>query len=398
MRKQDMTSDATPEQFTAAARVVALPANYWAAIDLDVARLSALPGPRMIDVSKGSPDMPTPPHIVAAMQRAVDDPRHHRYNDFAGYAGLREAIARRYQADHGVDLDPLAQIIAFSGSHEALMASVLALTDPGDTVILPDPGYPMYVSAVDLAGARIQTLPLIEPAYLPDYAALDDLNTARLLLLNYPNNPTGAIADSSVFEGALELTRRVGAAFVHDFAYSSLGNGTTRPLSALSVDRETERTVELQTLSKTYSMAGWRVGFAAGNPSIIAAMRRYQAHAFSLIFGATQEAAAAALDGDQNIVDELVAIYQRRRAVVTAGLRDIGWEVVGGEGTFFVWARVPGDAAEIAARLLEECRVAVAPGDGFGERGRGHIRIGLVHDESILAEMIDRLRGVDLPR
>lgn len=393
-----MTIDPTPEHFAPAARVDALPANYWAAIDLEVARLSAQPGPAMIDVSKGSPDLATPPHIVAAMQRAVENPRHHRYNDFAGYQGLREAIARRYRIDHGVELDPLEQVIAFSGSHEALMASVLALTDPGETVILPDPGYPMYVSAVDLAGGHIQTLPLVEPSYLPDYGELDDLTEARLLLLNYPNNPTGAIADRSVFEGALELTRRVGAAFVHDFAYSSLGDGTARPLSALSIDRTAERTVELQTLSKTYSMAGWRVGFAAGNPSIIAAMRRYQAHAFSLIFGATQEAAAAALDGDQDIVDDLAAIYRRRRAIVTDGLRTIGWEIVGGEGTFFVWARVPGDAAQIAARLREQCRVAVAPGDGFGERGRGHIRIGLVHDESTLTEMIDRLRGVHLPR
>lgn len=386
----------TPDSFVPAARVQALPVNFWDGMDREIARLSREPGPAMIDVSKGSPDLATPPHIVSAMQRAVADPAHHRYPSFAGYAGLREAIALRYLEDHGVDLDPHTQVAAFHGSHEALMASVLALVDPGATVVLPDPGYPMYTSAVSLAGARTVTLELLEPDYRPDFRALDHLEQARLLMLNYPNNPTGAVADRALFEDALAFTRRIGAAFVHDFAYASLGAEGERPLSALSVDAAAERTVELQTMSKTYSMAGWRVGFAAGNPSLIAAMRAYQAHAFSLVFGATQEAAAAALAGDQAIVEELATLYARRRRFVVDRLRAIGWDVVNSQGTFFVWVRVPGDAIEIAARLREECRVAVAPGDGFGGRGRGHVRIGLVHSDEVLAEMIERLAGFRL--
>jgi aminotransferase len=194
-------------------------------------------------------------------------------------------------------------------------------------------------------------------------------------------------------EGALAFARRTGAAFVHDFAYSSLGFDGRRPLSALEFDRGLDVTVELQTLSKTYSMAGWRFGFAAGNTSVIDAMARYQAHAFSTMFGATQVAATAALDGDQSAAADLVGVYRRRRDLVVAGLRAAGWEVFQPEGTFFVWVRVPGgaDAADFARRLREEQRVAVAPGDGFGERGRGFFRIGLVHDDATLAELVERL-------
>lgn len=381
-------------EFSSSARTSALPPNFWGAMDREVARISALPGPRMIDVSKGNPDLPTPEHIVAAMQREVADPLNHRYPSYAGRPSVRDAIALRYREDHGVAIDPSCEVAIFHGSHEGLMSAVLSLADPGTNVVLPDPGYPMYTSAVDLARAVLVPLPLHEPDYQPDFAALEDLAAARLLLLNYPNNPTGALAARETFESALRFTERTGAAFVHDFAYASLGFDDARPLSALAVDTGLERTVEVQTLSKTYSMAGWRFGFAAGNASIIAAMKRYQAHAFSTMFGATQEAAAVALSGDQTVAADLVRIYQRRRNLVVAGLRAIGWDVAAPAGTFFVWMRVPGDdidALSFARRLLEEERVAVAPGDGFGPRGRGHIRIGLVHDEDNLTELIERL-------
>ncbi|MCU1438646.1 MAG: Transaminase MtnE [Naasia sp.] len=380
-------------RFRPAARVEALPPNFWAGMDAETRRLAAEPGPPLIDVSKGNPDLPTPEHIVAAMQRAVSDPRNHRYPSHLARPALREAIARRYREDHRVDVDPDEQVAVYHGSHEAIMAAVLALADPGTAVVLPDPGYPMYAAAASLAGARIVPLPLEAPAYQPDFAALDGLDRASVLLLNYPNNPTGALAGVGTFETALTWTERVGAAFVHDFAYSSLGFDGRAPLSALAVDAGLTRTVEAQTLSKTYSMAGWRVGFAAGNASVIAAMRRYQAEAFSTMFGASQEAAAAALNGDQGSARELVTVYQRRRDTVVTGLRALGWSVAAPAGTFFVWVRVPGggDAIEFARRLREEQRVAVAPGDGFGPRGRGWLRIGLVADEAQLQVMMERL-------
>jgi L-glutamine---4-(methylsulfanyl)-2-oxobutanoate aminotransferase len=381
--------------FIPSARTVALPPNFWGAMDREVARISGQPGPHMIDVSKGNPDLPTPEHIVAAMQRQVADPINHRYPSYAGRPSVRDAVALRYREDHGVEIDPQTEVAIFHGSHEGLMSAVLSLANPGTNVVLPDPGYPMYTSAVDLAQAHVVALPLHEPDYQPDFAALDDLDAARVLLLNYPNNPTGALATRETFTRAVAFAERTGAAFVHDFAYASLGFDQRRPLSALAVDTRLERTVEVQTLSKTYSMAGWRFGFAAGNASLIEAMKRYQAHAFSTMFGATQEAAAAALAGDQSAAADLVGVYERRRDIVVAGLRAIGWDVVAPEGTFFVWMRVPGDgdidAVEFARRLLEEERVAVAPGDGFGPRGRGHIRVGLVHDEKNLLELIERL-------
>jgi aminotransferase len=383
-------------EFRPAQRVGALPPNFFGAMDRRIAETAALAGPRVINVSKGNPDLPTPERIVAAMQGSVADPRNHGYPAYAPRPSVRDAIVHRYRVDHGVELDPEANLAIFHGSHEAFMAAVIAIADPGSTVVLPDPGYPIYDSAVGLAGAVSAVLPLIEPGYQPHFAALDALPGASALLLNYPNNPTGALAADGTFEGALAASERLGAAFIHDFAYASLGFDGRRPRSALAVDSGLERTVEVATLSKTYSMAGWRFGFAVGNASLIAAMRRYQSHAYSTIFGATQEAAAAALGGDQSAADDLVAVYERRRDRMVTGLRRLGWSLAVPEGTFFVWARVPdgGDDVEFAERLLEHARIAVAPGSGFGSRGRGWVRFGLVIDETTIDEVLDRLAAV----
>ncbi|MBA8817215.1 aminotransferase [Microbacterium halimionae] len=379
--------------FDVSARVRELPANFWGAMDLQIAALAQAPGPGVIDVSKGNPDLPTPEHIVAAMQRAVAEPLNHRYPSYAGRKRLRDAVAFRYREDHGVAVDPDAEVAIFHGAHEAIIAAVGALADPHTTVVVPDPGYPIYRSAVTLANADAVTLPLREPHFQPDFDSLRAIEAARVLFLNYPNNPTGVLGSRATFDDALVFSHRTGAAFVHDFAYSSLGFDGQKPLSALTVDTKLDVTVELQTLSKTYSMAGWRVGFAAGNASIISAMKRYQAHAFSTMFGATQDAAAAALEGDQSGVAHLVGVYERRRDLVIAGLQRLGWDVAAPAGTFFVWVRLPGaqDAVQFAQRLRDEQRVAVAPGDGFGESGRGYIRIGLVDDEATLTELIERL-------
>ncbi len=281
---------------TPAARVRGLAPNFFGSIDRAVAATRAA-GIDVIDASKGNPDLPTPPHIVAAMQEAVADPRNHRYPSYGVRPALAEGIVRRYREDHGVTLDPATQVVAFHGSHEGLMAAILGFCDVGETLIVPDPGYPAYENDAHLAEAVVRPLPLLrDEGYQPDFASLSDLDEAAVLLLNYPHNPTGAVATAETFRRAVAESRRLDAAFVSDFAYSSLGF-TEKPLSALTID--TSRTVEVSTLSKTYSMAGWRIGYAAGAPELIAAMRLYQSHAFSTIFGATQDAAAAALSGDQ---------------------------------------------------------------------------------------------------
>lgn len=383
-------------RFRPSARTAALPPNFFGALDRRVARAVAA-GVPVIDVSKGNPDLPTPEHIVREMQAQVADPANHRYPAFSTRRALGSAIAARYLADHGVRIDPDVHVAAFHGSHEALMAAVLSLADPGANVVLPDPGYPAYSSAVLLAEARTVPLPLRrDGGYQPDFAALDGVADAAVLLLNYPNNPTGALATRATFAAAAVVAERLGAAVVHDFAYASLGFDGRTPLSALSVDRELAHTVEVSTLSKTYSMAGWRLGYAVGNPSIIEAMRRYQAQAFSTIFGATQEAAAAALAGDQSAAAELVGVYERRRDLVVAGLRAIGWDPAPPEGSFFVWLPVPGggDDVAFAERLLDEAGVAVAPGSGFGEGGRGFVRLSLVRDEATLTALVERLAAL----
>lgn len=372
-----------------AARVSALPENFFGALDRAVAATRAQ-GVDVIDVSKGNPDLPTPAHIVSAMHDAVADPANHGYPAYRPRPALTAAIASRYREDHGVDLDPETQIAAFHGSHEALMAAILGLADPGTTLVVPDPGYPAYATAAGLAGAGLRTVPLDRGrGYQPDFTALADLDRAAALLLNYPHNPTGAVAAASTFEGAVAESTRLGAVFINDFAYSSLGF-EARPLSALTVD--TTRTVEISTLSKTYNMAGWRIGYAAGAAGVIAAMRQYQAHAFSTIFGGTQDAAAAALAGDQDAAEALVETYRERRDLVVTGLAAQGWDVIAPHGTFFVWIGIDGaDDIAFAERLLADHGVAVAPGSGFGTRGAGFIRIGLVHPQARLQELLERL-------
>ncbi|MEV4666726.1 aminotransferase class I/II-fold pyridoxal phosphate-dependent enzyme [Microbacterium sp. LWO12-1.2] len=373
----------------AAARVENLPPNFFGALDRAVAQARAA-GLDVIDVSKGNPDLPTPAHIVATMQAAVADPVNHGYPAYRVRPALSHAIAARYQEDHGVVLDPDTQIAAFHGSHEALMAAILGLVDEGRTLVVPDPGYPAYATAAELAGAELRTLPLDRArGYQPDFATLRDLDDAAAILLNYPHNPTGAVATVSTFDDAVAESTRLEAAVINDFAYSSLGYDA-RPLSALTVD--TSRTVEVSTLSKTYNMAGWRIGFAAGAAPLIAAMRSYQAHAFSTIFGATQDAAAAALAGDQEVAHDLLATYLARRDLVVDALRAQGWDVVAPSGTFFVWVGLRGDDdVAFAERLLAEHGVAVAPGSGFGAGGAGFIRISLVHPLERLHELVERL-------
>lgn len=382
-------SGAGTGSFRRARRVQELGAGFFGTLDARVAEARAA-GVDVIDVSKGNPDLPTPPHIVRRMQDAVADPANHGYPSFAVRPAAREAIAARYLADHGVRLDPVAEVAAFHGSHEGLMAAVLASVDAGDVLVVPDPGYPAYASAASFAGARMHLLPLERAQrYQPRAADLSAIPQAAALLLNYPHNPTGAVATPATFALARESAARWNGVFIHDFAYSSLGFEGGRPLSALVGG--TERVVEVSTLSKTYNMAGWRFGFAAGDAEVIAAMKRYQSHAFSTIFGATQDAAAAALAGDQGAADELVRTYRTRRDLVVGGLRAQGWDLDAPEGGFFVWVRVPGgDDVGFSLRLLAEQGVAVAPGSGFGPAGSGFVRIGLVHPEQRLAELLER--------
>lgn len=375
-------------------RVADLGHNYFDHLDALIAAARRRHGD-VIDLSKGNPDLATPDHIVRAAQEAVADPGNHCYPPFLAKRSVREAIAERYLADHGVGLDPDTQVTAFHGAHEALVALPWALLEHGETLVVPDPCYPPYLDAARLAGVEVGRVPLVEAlGHHPAPGALDAaLEGARLLLLNYPNNPTGAVATRGTWEAALAVADRHGTLVVNDFAYSSLDFAHGRAVSLLAADPGRAGTLEISTLSKTYSMAGWRFGYAAGDADAVAALRAYQSVAFSTIFGAVQDAAEAALRGDQECVARIAGTYRRRREEVTAALRAQGWHVAATEGTFFVWVRSRGglDGEELAARLLEQARVAVAPGAGFGEQGRDWFRISLVHDRRTLGEALARL-------
>lgn len=369
-----------------------LPRNFFDSLDSAVAAARSR-GVEVVDLSKGNPDLPTPTHVVATLGRAAGLLHNQRYAGFRATLGLREAIAHRYLLDHGVTLDPDTQVAVFQGSGEAIMALPHALMDPGDILLVPDPGYPPYLDAAHLGGVGVRRVPLDEAAgFRP---ALDPDSTrswrgARLLVLNYPNNPTGAVADRDFWERARSAARREGVLLVNDFAYSHLDHSRPVAVSALSADPRGEDLLELGSLSKTYSMAGWRIGWAVGNAQAVAALARYRSVASTLIFGAVQDAAQAALAGPQDVAADIAAEYRARRDLVVTALQAGGWHVGDAAGTFFVWARPPSssgrptDGEDVARRLLADVGVAVAPGLGFGRNGREWVRLGLVQPRDVL--------------
>ncbi len=378
-----------------------LPRNFFDALDQAIAQARSR-GVEVIDLSKGNPDLPTPAHVVEALGRAAGLLHNQGYAGFRATQGLREAIARRYLLDHGVTLDPDTQVAVFQGSGEAIMALPHALMDPGQTLLVPDPGYPPYLDAAQLGGVDVRRIPLREEhGFRPalDPASSGSWRGARLLLLNYPNNPTGSVADEAFWVDAREAARREGVLLVNDFAYAHLDHARPVAVSALSADPHGEDLLELGSMSKTYSMAGWRIGWAVGNPQAVAALTRYRSVASTLIFGAVQDAAEAALAGDQDAAHTIAARYRARRDLVVDALRAGGWHVGDAAGTFFVWARPPSssdrpaDGEEVARRLLEETGVAVAPGRGFGDNGRQWVRLGLVQPCDVLTRACELLVG-----
>jgi aminotransferase len=372
-----------------------LPEQFFARLVSKVAA-AIRAGHDVINLGQGNPDLPTPPHIVEALKRAADDPKFHRYSPFRGYDFLKEAVAEFYLREYGVKLDPEREVAVLFGGKTGLVEISQCFLNPGDLALVPDPGYPDYWSGIAMAGAEMELMPLTaENGFLPDYSSISDrkLERAKLMFLNYPNNPTGAVASREFFRETVELAAKRGILVVHDFAYGAIGFGGRRPVSFLEIPGAKEVGVEIYTLSKTYNMAGWRVGFAVGNESVVEAINLIQDHFYVSLFGAVQAAAAEALLGPQDCVRDLVAVYERRRNAFIGKLRESGWNVQPPEGSFFCWLPVPeGFTSEsFADLLLERAHVAVAPGIGFGKRGDGYVRVGLLTDETRLAEAAERI-------
>jgi aminotransferase len=378
-----------------AERMKRLPTQFFASLVERVNRRIAA-GHDVINLGQGNPDLPTPPHIVAKLQEAATNPSFHRYPPFSGFPFLKEAIARRYREDYGVTLDPETEVAILFGGKTGLVEISQCLLNPGDVCLVPDPGYPDYWSGVALSGADMVMMPLrASNGFLPDYTELspNDVNRAKLMFVNYPNNPTSVCAPADFYEETIRFAAKHGIVVASDFAYGAIGFDGKRPVSFLELPGAKEVGVEFYTLSKTYNMAGWRVGFALGNADVIRLINLMQDHYYCSLFGAVQAAAATALTESQDCVRELAATYESRRNTLFRELANIGWEAKPSQGSFFAWLPVPKPytSAEFADLLLERANVMVAPGIGFGAHGEGYIRLGLLSSEERLKEAVRRI-------
>lgn len=388
------------KQFPSSELLNSLPKQFFASLVKKVGEFIDQ-GYDVINLGQGNPDQPTPGRIVAKLQEAAANPVNHKYSPFQGYPYLKKAVADFYQREYGVTIDPDKEVAVLFGGKAGLVEIPQCLLNPGDTMFVPDPGYPDYLSGVALAKADMVTMPLREKNnFLPDYNELspESIAKAKLMYLNYPNNPTGATATMEFFENTVEFARENDICVVHDFAYGAIGFDGEKPLSFLQIKGAKEVGIEIYTMSKTYNMAGWRVGFAIGNESVISAIELIQDHLYVSLFGAIQEAAAAALTGSQDSVKALNQLYEQRRNVLIDGLRSIGWNVMAPKGSFFAWLSVPQGltSEQFANILLEQAHIMVAPGIGFGEFGEGYVRVGLLTSEDRLKEAIERIGNLEI--
>lgn len=390
----------TMKQFPPSELLGSLPKQFFASLVKKVGEYISQ-GFDVINLGQGNPDQPTPSHIVKKLQDAAANPLNHKYSPFQGHRYLKQAAADFYLREYGVTIDPDKEVAILFGGKAGLVEIPQCILNPGDTILVPDPGYPDYWSGVALAKAEMVTMPLREENnFLPDYCELDKsvLSKAKLMFLNYPNNPTGATATHELFDETIKLARDHDICVVHDFAYGAIGFDGEKPISFMQVEGAKEVGIEIYTLSKTFNMAGWRVGFAVGNESVISSIELLQDHLYVSLFGAVQEAAAEALMGPQDCVGELNDLYERRRNVLIDGLRSLGWNVTAPKGSFFAWLKVPEGktSEEFANILLEQAHIMVAPGIGFGEFGEGYVRVGLLTSEQRLAEAVERISRLEI--
>lgn len=381
-------------------RLKQLPEQFFSSLAAQTAKAMA-EGRDVINLGQGNPDQPTAPHIVKAMQEAVADPKNHKYSPFRGIPEMRQAAADFYKREYGVEIDPDLEVAILAGTKIGLVELPLALLNSGESLLLPDPGYPDYMSGAPLAGIDMDLMTL-EPDnnYLPDYSELEQsvIDRAAMMYLNYPNNPTGAVATKALFDDTVEFAKANNIAVVHDFAYGAIGYEGVKPPSFLQSEGAKEIGIEMYTLSKTYNMAGWRIGFAVGNSKMIEALNLIQDHLFAGLSPALQLAAAEALSGDQSCVTELVETYEKRRQVLVDECARIGWKIKAPKGSFFSWLPVPEGftSMEFVNHLLKHADISVAAGSGFGKSGEGFVRVGLLVDEDRIVEAIRRIEKLNL--
>ncbi|MDR1044486.1 MAG: LL-diaminopimelate aminotransferase [Candidatus Adiutrix sp.] len=384
--------------FELSQRLSALPPYLFKELDRlrDEARAR---GADIIDLGVGDPDRPTPPPIIAALKEAADDPANHQYPLYSGMDAFREGVARWYQRRHGVQLKATTEICSLIGSKEGIAHFPLAFVNPGDVVLVPEPAYPVYNSGTLFAGGVPYFLPLREAnGFLPDFRSVDEpvLKKAKIIWVNYPNNPTGATATVEFYADLLDWARKWNIIVASDAAYSEMTyDGRPHP-SILELPGGREQAIEFHSLSKTYNMTGWRLGWAAGNESLVRGLGQVKNNTDSGVFQAVQAAGLAALEGDQEPVRAMGRLYSQRRAVLSRGLTAAGLSIFPGTATFYVWVKVPTGlkSADFSARLLNEAGVVATPGNGFGPSGEGYARFALVQEVDRLNEAANRLAGL----
>jgi LL-diaminopimelate aminotransferase len=379
-------------------RLKKLPPYLFVEVDRRKRELVAK-GKDVIDLGVGDPDLPSPDFVVEALAEAAHDPRNHRYALDQGLPELREAFAQWFQTRFRVKLDPVDEILPLIGSKEGIAHLPLASLNPGDVALVPDPGYPVYRSATYLADGTPYLLPLLETqGFLPDLSLIESeaLKKARLLFLNYPNNPTSAVSTREFFEKAVDFAFANRLLIAQDAAYSEMTyDGYVAP-SILQIEGAREVAVEFHSLSKTYNMTGWRVGFAVGNKEALRLLAKVKSNADSGIFQAVQWAGKRALEQGREFLGRTLQVYQRRRELFVGGLNRLGWNVPLPRATFYVWIPVPPGftSQELALRLLEDAQIVVTPGNGFGPNGEGYVRVSLTIREERLEEALRRIERV----
>jgi LL-diaminopimelate aminotransferase len=376
-----------------AKRVETLPPYMFAELDRKIEAKRA-EGTDVISLGVGDPDQPTPRHVVKALREAAEDPATHQYPSYWGLPALRKAIAGWYGSRFDVDLDADTEVLPLVGSKEGIAHLAWAFVDPGDEVLVPDPGYPVYAASTLLAGGTPVSLPVRpERGFLPDLSEAAVTANTRVLWLNYPSNPTAAVADDRVFDDAVAFARDHGLLLAHDAAYCEMTyDGYVAP-SVLQVDGARDVAVEFGSPSKTYNMTGWRVGWAVGNAEAISSLATLKTNIDSGIFNAIQRAAVMALTGPVEPVEEMRAIYAKRRDVVVETLNSLGWDLEPPRGSLYVWFPTrERSSADFCELLLERAAVVVSPGPGYGAGGEGYARISLTVPDDRLAEAMDRIR------
>jgi LL-diaminopimelate aminotransferase len=358
-------------------------------------------GVDIINLGIGDPDKPTPSYIIDQLEKSARDPKTHDYPPYEGTKEFRSAAAEWYLKRFGVKLDPYKEIISLIGSKEGIAHVFLAFIDPGDISLIPDPAYPVYKTGTLFANGKPYYMPLLaENGFLPDLDKIDEgiAKKAKLIFLNYPNNPTGAVASLDYFKEVVDFAKKYNLLICHDFAYSELAYDGYKSPSILEIEGAKDISLEFHSLSKTYNMTGWRIGFAVGGQEAISALSIIKTNVDSGIFKAIQEAGVTALTGPQDHIPQMIDMYTERRNVIVEGLNKLGWSLEAPKGTFYVWAPTPAGMSSIdfANKVLEKTGIIVTPGVGYGQYGEGYFRIALTVDVPRMQEAIGRLEKANI--